>query len=122
MTKANWQYYDCIDGCGAEIYAARPSRCVKCREKYWSNKMGKPGRPRERNYKKVLLFIANFKKKNSGISPSVREIMDGCELYSTSTTSHILDVLEDEGKIERISGARSIKLVGEKYYPPSEFR
>lgn len=116
---SKWKLYLCIDGCGREVYAARPSRCLRCREKYWSKKMGTAGRPRELNYKKVLLFIANFKKKNSGISPSVREIMDGCEIYSTSTTSHILDVLEDEGKIERIGGARSIKLVGEKYYPPN---
>lgn len=123
-TKRNseWKLYNCIDGCGRAVFASSPSRCVRCREIYWREKKGmaKPGKKRFHNYREVLLFIANYKKDNYGKSPSIREIRDGCELYSTSTTVYILDTLEKNGKIKRDGNHRSIKLVGERYFPPRD--
>lgn len=57
----------------------------------------------------VFRFIQQYKDENQ-ISPSIREIADGCYLGHTSVYRH-LDKLEAWGWIEREPGqARSIRI------------
>ena len=70
--------------------------------------------------RKILEFIKGFMEER-GYSPSIREIVKGCGLSSTSVAEYNLRVLEREGYIERereisrgikIGGVRRIPLVG----------
>jgi repressor LexA len=50
--------------------------------------------------KRILDFISSFVNKN-GYAPSVRDIVKGCSLSSTSIAQHHLAVLERKGHIRR---------------------
>lgn len=118
---SKWQFYDCIDGCGEKVYAAKPSRCIKCRERYWSKTMHKKRKNwRYYDYMGILKFVAKFKQDNAGLSPSTRDIMRGCDIPSTSVVRYILRDIEDDGLIELGDGTRNIKIVGERYNAPKE--
>lgn len=69
-----------------------------------------------RSAKAVLNYILQFKAKNNGMSPSIREIAEGCGFGSTSVAHYHLGRLESAGLIERESGkARSIHVAGESW-------
>ncbi len=57
------------------------------------------GDGRRRNYDDVLAYIIDYKRKNDGASPTIREIKQHFGLKSTSHTRHILERLEEDGKI-----------------------
>lgn len=67
----------------------------------------------------VLAFILQYKTKNCGASPSIREIQDACDLHSTSMVHRQLTRLQAAGFIERDSRtARNIRIVGETWSCP----
>ena len=60
---------------------------------------------------KIITFIRRFWEK-SGYPPTIRDIVSGCGLSSTSVASYNLRILEGEGLIRRHSDiARGIELV-----------
>jgi SOS-response transcriptional repressor LexA len=59
----------------------------------------------------VYDFIVEYKTKHEGNSPSFAEIMEGCQLNSTSQVNYYLDQLEIEGRIRR-DGVKSIYIGG----------
>jgi SOS-response transcriptional repressor LexA len=64
----------------------------------------------------VLAFIINYKTAFDGVSPSVREIMDECEMSSTSVVQFYLDGLRERGLIAHSPAkSRSIRVVGGKW-------
>ncbi len=70
---------------------------------------------RTHNYESIYEYIVEFKKRNDGTSPSVREIMRDCGISSSSHCLYILQSLDDAGKIRlmgRKGSARSIHVVG----------
>jgi len=59
----------------------------------------------------VLTFI-RFHQDEQGYPPTIREIMVGCRLSTTSLVNHYLNKLAAQGLIERVDGtARGIRLV-----------
>ena len=60
----------------------------------------------------VMDYIVKYKTANDGNSPTIREIMSGCEIGSTSIVSYILRDLQDEGKLRVIDGSRGIMVTG----------
>lgn len=60
--------------------------------------MTKPIAPRQRA---VLNYIIRFKRDNGGDSPTVREIMRGVGIPSTSSVQYSLDALDRAGLITR---------------------
>ena len=60
----------------------------------------------------VLAYITAYKTANDGNSPTIREIMSGCNVSSTSLVSYILRDLQDDGKIRVMQGSRGIMVVG----------
>ncbi len=71
--------------------------------------MRKPGISKTREM--ILKFIQDFIDER-GYSPTVRDIVKGCDLSSTAVVQHHLNVLEREGRIHRDSQVfRSIQLV-----------
>lgn len=61
---------------------------------------------------KIFDYIILFKKAHNGNSPTLREIMDGCYVGSTSVVHYHLTQLESKGMIMRKSGmARMIEVV-----------
>lgn len=74
------------------------------------------------NGKRVLDFIVQYKKQYDGVSPTMREIMKGCNLFSMSTVSYHLERLEKNGRIKRIGGpgaSRNITVIGGNWQPPT---
>lgn len=70
-------------------------------------------KPPKKETVNILRFIDGYKKAHDGNSPSVREIIDGCERSSTSVAHYHLRRLEKLGAIKRSpNAARSIELVG----------
>lgn len=72
-----------------------------------------------RRQQEVLQFVVAFKRAHDGNSPSIREIMDGCRIASTSLVAFYLAELEKRNKISlepsdgRGSGkARRIEVIG----------
>lgn len=66
---------------------------------------------------KILAFIIRYKKQHDGNSPTLREIMDACDISSTSVASYALRNLVDEGRI-RLScdgAARRMEVVGGRW-------
>lgn len=61
------------------------------------------------DYDEVLNFVCSFWEQNLR-SPSIRDVVSGCELTSTSVANYILDSLAEDGKIVFIhdSTARNI--------------
>jgi SOS-response transcriptional repressor LexA len=65
----------------------------------------------------IFQYIVQVKRNRDGNSPSMREIMEACGITSSSVMSHILDLLEKEGRIRRrrFGRSRSIEVVGGKW-------
>lgn len=64
------------------------------------------------NLDRVYTFICEFISDNEGLSPTLREIADGCFITRSNVTRY-LDKLEGQGRIRREPGLpRSIRLVG----------
>ncbi|MGQ9546531.1 MAG: transcriptional repressor LexA [Dehalococcoidia bacterium] len=60
---------------------------------------------------KILKFIQSFVEER-GYAPTVRDIMKGCNLSSTSVVQHHLNILQREGRIHRDPQVvRSIQLM-----------
>lgn len=80
--------------------------------------MGRKERPYNPRVDAVMNFIVAYKTQH-GISPSVREIMEGCNLPSTSITNYYIDKLIKMGKITHTPGtSRGIEVVGGKWVAP----
>jgi repressor LexA len=65
--------------------------------------------------KVVFEFIVGFKRAHDGISPSMREILEGCDISSTSLVNYYLERLVDKGLIERYGDwgkSRNLMVVG----------
>lgn len=79
------------------------------------NKYGPKHRPAD-----VYKFILDFKEANDGISPTLDEIGQACDITSKSVVKYILDRLADQGKIYLANNAktRMIKVVGGRWMPP----
>ncbi len=79
------------------------------------------GRVRPKRAPQVLGFILKFKKEHDGNSPTIREISEGCKLYSTALGWRLLRELENEGLIHLMGGgkSRAIIVVGGFWQPPS---
>lgn len=65
----------------------------------------------------VLRFIIEYKSFHDGNSPSIREIMDACQITSTSVASNILRRLANRGDIRLVDDgesalSRNIEVVG----------
>lgn len=60
----------------------------------------------------VLAFVTNFIQQN-GYSPTYREIGEALGTKNTYRITECLDILKDEGKIERVGRIRTIRLVEE---------
>jgi SOS-response transcriptional repressor LexA len=74
-----------------------------------ANKFGEVKHSRQAVYD----YIVKFKKENDGNSPTVREIMQACNIPSSSNTSYILNQLSEAGLIEITEGlSRGIMVVG----------
>jgi SOS-response transcriptional repressor LexA len=59
----------------------------------------------------VLNYIVEYKRWHDGNAPTIREIMAGCKIASTSNVYYILKEMESQGMIKL--GARSaIQVVG----------
>jgi SOS-response transcriptional repressor LexA len=65
----------------------------------------------------VFDFIVYFETQHRGVSPSVREIMEGAKVPSTSVVNYYLAKLKDAGVIEFVSDGctRGIILVGAEW-------
>lgn len=62
---------------------------------------------------RVMDFILEYKRAHDGISPTVREIGEACEISSTSVVNYHLLVLERAGSIVReYAGQRGIRVTG----------
>ena len=60
---------------------------------------------------RVYRFISDYLQQHRGLSPSQREIAEGC-FINVAYVSRYLDVLEARGRLERERGrARSIRLI-----------
>ena len=58
----------------------------------------------------VFRFIKTYLKSHQQLSPSLREIAEGCHMH-TSTAARYVELLAAEGRIERQPGrARTIRL------------
>ncbi len=67
---------------------------------------------------KILAYIIDFKQKNDGLSPTVRDITKNCEFSSTSVTDYHLDKMVVDGKIKR--QRRGIMIPGGSWTPPEQ--
>ena len=60
---------------------------------------------------RIISFVQSF-WEDRGYPPTVRDIVSGCEISSTSVVDYNLDILQREGYIRRHSGvSRGIKLL-----------
>jgi len=67
--------------------------------------------------KTVIAYIAQYQQLNNQLSPTLREIAQGC-FISKSVAARCLDILEAQKKITRQDGkARSIRLTGSVKIP-----
>ena len=70
-------------------------------------------KPLNEKQQRVLEYLQN--RAQEGVPPSVREICNDCGIKSTSTVHAYLNLLENEGYINRKSGLnRSIRMPGEQ--------
>ncbi|PKN85928.1 MAG: hypothetical protein CVU46_09595 [Chloroflexi bacterium HGW-Chloroflexi-8] len=67
----------------------------------------------------VFDFIVSFKRENDGLSPTVREIMESCNIPSSSNTTYILDELSRNGLIALNEGKRGIMFIGSQWVFPA---
>jgi hypothetical protein len=72
----------------------------------------RPGRPRRLTPRQraVLNFIIRFKERNCGDSPTIREIMRGVGIPSTSSVNYTLGVLEKHGHIVRPDSTQASRI------------
>lgn len=89
--------------------------------------MNKPGKwSRANTYSPARLqavfdFICDFKAKNNGCAPTLREIVAGAGLSSTSIVKHYLDRLKLRGLIEYgPNEQRLIRVIGSEWRAPAE--
>jgi SOS-response transcriptional repressor LexA len=68
----------------------------------------------ESRQQRVYHFIVQYKKGHDGNSPTIREIMDGCELTSTSLVRYYLIELARHGLIRmpEKGAAAKIEVIG----------
>jgi len=69
----------------------------------------------------VFKFIVDYKREHDGLAPTVREIMRGVGVGSTSVVVYHLERLEGQGRIRLLGWGRSrgIMVVGGRWeYPP----
>lgn len=67
-----------------------------------------------KNQKLVFDFIVKFKFEHADLSPSMREIADGCQMKSICGAHRACGALKERGIIDFIPRrARSIRIVGE---------
>lgn len=64
---------------------------------------------------KLYRFIIKFKQINDGRSPSIRQMVDGTDITSTSVAQWYLDKMVELSLIERMSGTRGIRIIGGKW-------
>jgi SOS-response transcriptional repressor LexA len=70
----------------------------------------------------VFNFIVQFKQRHDGNSPSMREIMAGCNIRSTSVVNYYLELLVKDGMIvcsEDAQRSRMISVVGGTWLAPA---
>lgn len=72
--------------------------------------------------RKVLRYIARYKRDSNGLAPSYRDIMRNCGYASTSAVAHVLGTLEALGHVQigRAEQWRAIWLPGEVYQLPPD--
>jgi len=58
----------------------------------------------EAKKERILDFLIRYKKSLDGNSPTVREIMAGARISSTSLVASYLRLLQEDGKIRLIEG------------------
>lgn len=68
----------------------------------------------------VFDFLVKYKTKHNGNTPSLREIMVGCNISSTSVVNYHLMKLEIGGKIKR-EGIRGIEIPGSTWTYHEEY-
>lgn len=68
---------------------------------------------------KVMHYIIRYKEVHDGLSPTMREIMVGCGMFSTSHVDYYLQQLEEMDLIKR-SGRRGIQVIGGVWLKPEE--
>jgi hypothetical protein len=96
-------------GMGHYVGAERPGAAAVTNEKY-------PHRTEQ-----VFKFIVDYKHAHDGNSPTMREIMAGCKISTTSLIFFYLNKLEEQGFIRRFeppNGSRSfakIEVIGGKW-------
>jgi repressor LexA len=70
-------------------------------------------KPLSSRQQKILNFIRNFIRKH-GYPPSIRDIVQGCQVSSTSVVDYNLNILERQGLIRRDREiSRGIEVMGE---------
>jgi repressor LexA len=63
--------------------------------------------------KRIIDFLGHFASENN-YPPTVRDIVSGCKISSTSVVDYNLDILEREGYIRRHPGiSRGIEIIGQ---------
>lgn len=72
----------------------------------------KPKLLRQGTQQRVYEFIIKYKKEHQGISPTVRTIMEGIGLSSTSVAHYHVESLEKAGLIYRVYSDDSEKSIG----------
>lgn len=58
--------------------------------------------PIERKLDMVHRYIINYKIEHDGISPTIRQVMEGLDISSTSVTSYYIKRLIDEGRLYHV--------------------
>ncbi|MEM7348000.1 MAG: hypothetical protein AAF485_27520 [Chloroflexota bacterium] len=67
----------------------------------------------------IFDFIVQYKMKNDGCSPVIREIMEATGITSTSVMANKLSQLETAGLIKCQQGAAKIVVIGGQWVPPT---
>lgn len=66
----------------------------------------------------VFDFICQYKIDHGGNSPTLEEILEGCNLHVSSSANYHIEKLEEMGLIKLIKGVRGIVVVGGEWIPP----
>ncbi len=82
-------------------------------------------RPREctpHDTDQIYRWIVAFKRSHDGLSPTLREIMEGCGISSTSVAHFHVAKLQRQGKVRRHGPGmnRNLVVVGGSWQPPAE--
>ena len=65
----------------------------------------------------IFAFFVDFCGRHSGLPPTIREIVKGTGVSSTSVVSHHLRKLVRKGQLENINGRYTV--AGAEWYPPA---